>query len=281
MNFWMRQASIQIGSKRYSMDELYFEFDVPFEDSDTLQTATFKLYNLSESTRKAIRRDDVVILNAGYRDDVGVLFVGRLSSCKHEHSRADWITTITATAAMEAWLSKKVYKTYSAGSTAQDIVSDLLNIFGIEIGELSLKVNKTYDRGLVCNGKVQEILRRIVVDDCKSRFLIKNDVIIINDPSTGQNNGVLLSPESGLLLTSNEVQETVIAAGTESSASEEQLNEDGNFVSCECLLNYHIGAAEQIMVQSKTLNGKYLVAKGSHKGSPKGDWKTSLELQAL
>lgn len=91
----------------------------------------------------------------------------------------------------------------------------------------------------------------------------------------------MLSPESGLLLTSNEVQETVIAAGTESSASEEQLNEDGNFVSCECLLNYHIGAAEQIMVQSKTLNGKYLVAKGSHKGSPKGDWKTSLELQAL
>ena len=153
MNFWMRQASIQIGSKRYSMDELYFEFDVPFEDSDTLQTATFKLYNLSESTRKAIRRDDVVILNAGYRDDVGVLFVGRLSSCKHEHASTNWITTITATAAMEAWLSKKVYKTYSAGSTAQDIVSDLLNIFGIEIGELSLKVNKTYDRGLVLQWK--------------------------------------------------------------------------------------------------------------------------------
>ena len=35
MSFWMREASLQIGSKKYSMDNLYFEFEVPFEDSDT------------------------------------------------------------------------------------------------------------------------------------------------------------------------------------------------------------------------------------------------------
>ena len=40
------------------MDELYFEFDVPFEDSDTLQTATFKLYNLSESAAGGGHRRD-------------------------------------------------------------------------------------------------------------------------------------------------------------------------------------------------------------------------------
>ena len=56
MSFWMREASLQIGSKKYSMDNLYFEFEVPFEDSDTIQTAKFKAYNLSESTRKGIKR---------------------------------------------------------------------------------------------------------------------------------------------------------------------------------------------------------------------------------
>ena len=66
MSFWMREASLQIGSKKYSMDNLYFEFEVPFEDSDTIQTAKFKAYNLSESTRKGIERGDVIILNAGY-----------------------------------------------------------------------------------------------------------------------------------------------------------------------------------------------------------------------
>ena len=28
MSFWMREASLQIGSKKYSMDNLYFEFEV-------------------------------------------------------------------------------------------------------------------------------------------------------------------------------------------------------------------------------------------------------------
>ena len=42
MSFWMRSATLQIGNKRYGMDDLYFEFEVPFEDSDTLQTAKFK-----------------------------------------------------------------------------------------------------------------------------------------------------------------------------------------------------------------------------------------------
>lgn len=43
MSFWMREASLQIGGKKYSMDDFYFEFDVPFEDSDTLQQATFSM----------------------------------------------------------------------------------------------------------------------------------------------------------------------------------------------------------------------------------------------
>ena len=75
MSFWIREATLQIGSKRYGMDDLYFEFDVPFEDSDTLQTATFKAYNLSEATRKSIKRGNVIILNAGYEGDVGAIFV--------------------------------------------------------------------------------------------------------------------------------------------------------------------------------------------------------------
>ena len=94
MSFWMREASLQIGSKKYSMDNLYFEFEVPFEDSDTIQTAKFKAYNLSESTRKGIKRGDVIILNAGYEGDVGAIFVGQVSACSHKHQNTEWITEI-------------------------------------------------------------------------------------------------------------------------------------------------------------------------------------------
>lgn len=279
MSFWMREASLQIGPKRYSMDELYFEFTVPFEDSDTLQTATFKVYNLSEGTRKGIRRGDAIILNAGYEGDVGALFVGQVSACSHKHQGTEWITEITATAAMEEWLSRKVAKTYAAGSTAQDIVPDLLNIFGLEVGRFELAVNKVYDRGLVCNGKVKDSLKQIVVEDCKSRLLIRNGSIIINDPTKGIANGILLTPQSGLLLSGKEVEETVVAVGSDSQKSASTKKEEGNYITRECLLNYHIGPAEQLAIQSPSLTGRFIVVKGQHTGSPKGSWKTTLEMK--
>lgn len=279
MSFWMREASLQIGSKKYSMDNLYFEFEVPFEDSDTIQTAKFKAYNLSESTRKGIKRWDVIILNAGYEGDVGAIFVGQVSACSHKHQNTEWITEISATAAMDQWLNSKVSKTYAKGSTAKEIVSDLLNIFGVEIGDFSLATNKVYDRGLVCNGKVKDELKRIVVNDCKSRFLIRNGSVFINDPTKGIANGLVLTPQSGLLLSGNEVEETVIAVGSDSQKSSATKSGEGNYVTRECLLNYHIGPAEQVVIQSHSLNGRFIVAKGKHTGTPKGNWKTTIEMK--
>lgn len=279
MNFWMREASLQIGGKRYGMDDLYFEFEVPFEDSDTLQTAKFKAYNLAEATRKGIKRGDVIILNAGYEGDVGAIFVGQVSACSHKHQNTEWITEISATAAMDQWLSAKVSKTYAKGSTAKEIVSDLLNIFGLEIGEFTLAVNKVYDRGLVCSGKVKDELKKIVVNDCKSRFLIRTGSVYINDPASGLANGIVLTPQSGLLFSGNEVEESVVAVGSDSQKSSSTKSEEGNYVTRECLLNYHIGPAEQITIQSKSLNGRFIVAKGKHSGSPKGNWKTTLEMR--
>lgn len=279
MSFWMREASLQIGGKRYGMDDLYFEFEVPFEDSDTLQTAKFKAYNLAEATRKGIKRGDVIILNAGYEGDVGAIFVGQVSACSHKHQNTEWITEISATAAMDQWLSAKVSKTYAKGSTAKEIVSDLLNIFGLEIGEFTLAVNKVYDRGLVCSGKVKDELKKIVVNDCKSRFLIRTGSVYINDPASGLSNGIVLTPQSGLLFSGNEVEESVVAVGSDSQKSSSTKSEEGNYVTRECLLNYHIGPAEQITIQSKSLNGRFIVAKGKHSGSPKGNWKTTLEMR--
>ena len=279
MSFWIREATLQIGSKRYGMDDLYFEFDVPFEDSDTLQSATFKVYNLSEATRKGIKRGSAIILNAGYEGDIGAIFVGKVSACSHKHDKTNWITSITATAAMDEWLSAKVAKTYAKGSTAQEIVSDLLNIFGLEIGEFSLAVNKVYDRGLVCDGKVKDLLKKIAVDDCKSRFLIRTGSVVISDPSKGISNGLVLTPQSGLLLSGNEVEETVIATGADSQKSASAKGEEGNYVSRDFLLNYHVGPAEAVAIQSATLNGKFIVVKGKHTGSPRGAWKTSVEMK--
>ena len=77
----------------------------------------------------------------------------------------------------------------------------------------------------------------------------------------------------------NEVEETVIAVGSDSQKSSATKSEEGNYVTRECLLNYHIGPAEQVVIQSHSLNGRFIVAKGKHTGTPKGNWKTTIEMK--
>ena len=196
MKFWKRQATLQIGSKRFGMDDLYFKFTVPFEDSEKLGTATIEAYNLSPATRNSIKKGMPIILNAGYEGDIGAIFTGKVSQVSDKHSGTEVITTIAAAEALEEWLSKEVNKTYTAGSKASAIVKDLLNIFGLEVGTMELAVDKEYPRGKVCKGKVKNVLTEIVTSDCKSRFLIRNGIVTINDPKTGTKTGYVLSAES-------------------------------------------------------------------------------------
>ena len=79
MAFFLRSATLQIGPLKYNMnDGFYFDFEVPFYDSDQLLTASFTVYNLNPTSRQGIVKNQVVILNAGYEDDEGVLFVGQV-----------------------------------------------------------------------------------------------------------------------------------------------------------------------------------------------------------
>lgn len=144
MDFWLRSATLQIGGNRYSMDDLAFDFEVPFEDSDELTTATVNAYNLSANTRNSIKKGDPVIINAGYEGDLGVIFVGQVSGLSHKHSSTEWTTKITATEALDQWLTAQVNKTYTKSIKAKAMVQDLLNIFGIEVGTFELAIDKEY-----------------------------------------------------------------------------------------------------------------------------------------
>ena len=279
MEFWTRSATVQVEDKTYSMSDFDFDFDVQFEDSKEPTTAVVTIYNLAETTRNSMKKGDPVILNAGYEGDIGVIFVGQIAGIKHSHSSTEWATKITASEALEEWLTAQVNKTYTQETTASAMVQDLLNIFGIEVGTFELVEDKTYTRGRVCKGKLKDVITEIVVSDCKSRFLIRDGRIIINDPAAGVNSGYTLSAETGLLRADDDEAKTEIETDLTTQKTPSEKDEDAQNKTRQCLLNYHIGAADEITIQSKSLNGKYLVLRGNHKGSKSGDWITEIEVK--
>lgn len=279
MTFWMRAATLQIGPLKYSLDDMNFGFEVDFEDNVKLCTAKVTIYNLSENTRNGIKRGQPLIINAGYEDDMGLVFVGEIGTANSKKQNVDWITEIKATAALDAWLNKEVNKTYKKAISGKDMISDLLNIFGIEVGVFELAVNKVYPRGRVCKGKIKDVLQELVVRDGKSRLLIKNNQLIINDPEKGIKSGYLLSPGTGLLRSAEDKDETETLTSLDTQKTTRQKKQEPPKKKVECLLNHHLGVADEIKVRSLKLNGNYIIVRGSHKGDRAGEWKTTLELK--
>lgn len=278
MTFWIRAATIVIGSNKYDLDGMNFTFDIPFEDSDEPPVATVTVTNLSANTRNSIKKGDPVILNAGYQGNVGCILVGKIVGLKHKQSKVDWTSTLTVQPCADEILGRMVNKTYTENMKASAMIRDLLNIFGIEVAKCELSIDNSYPRGRVCRGNLKQVLTEIVVSECKSRFIVRaTGQLYITKADDGINNGVTLTPATGLLRADEETVAIQVETDLNSQKTGEDRKEDT--ISRACLLNYNIATAEVIKVQSSDLNGRFIVVKGSHKGSRTGDWKTLMELK--
>lgn len=278
MSFWIRAANLVIGNNKYDMDGMNFTFDIPFEDSDEPPVATVTVTNLSANTRNSIKKDDPVILNAGYQGNVGCILVGKVVGLKHKQSKVDWTSTLTVQPCAEEILGRIVNKTYTENMKASAMIRDLLNIFGVEVAKFELSIDVSYPRGRVCRGNLKKVLTEIVVNECKSRFIVRTTgQFYITKADDGINNGVTLTPATGLLRSDEETVAIQVETDLNSQKTGEDRKEDT--ISRSCLLNYNIATAEVVKVQSSDLNGRFIVVKGSHKGGRTGDWKTAMELK--
>ena len=278
MDFWIREAILTIGSNKYSLDGMDFKFEIPFEDTDEPPVATVTVTNLSPDTRHNIQKDDPVMLNAGYRGNVGCILIGKVVGLRHKQSKVDWTTTLTVQPCADEILDRLINKTYVENSMASSIVRDLLNIFGVEVAKCELSIDQCYPRGRVCRGVLRQVLAEIVVSECKSRLIVRTTgQLYITKAEEGIDNGLVLSSANGLLR-ADEDKEVIPVETMKNSKKKGEEREEKN-ISRSCLLNYNVAAAELVRIQSDDLNGKFVVVKGKHSGGRTGEWKTSMELK--
>ena len=279
MRFWRQQATLQIGISRYLLDDLRFSFEVMSEDDAGVPICKLEIYNLAPSTRAAVAKGVPVIVNAGYQGDVGSIFVGSVASFSHEEGDIDVVTKITAADSLQQWLGAYVNKSYKGPIDAQTILGDLLALFGVDVGLCLLAENPTYRRGKVCTGKLKDVLTALVCTDCKSRLILRTGQIVIVPPDMGVTTGYLLTPQTGLLKSSSKSEsQTVNTTAKATKKTRAQQSEAEGNERRECLLNYHIGVGDVVVIQDSTTSGSYMVKKVTHKGGCSGDWKTIMEV---
>ena len=77
-SFWKRYTKLQIGSKVITSDDLDIYFKVAVSTDNEGDTAEITVFNLSNTTKETLEPDLPVNLQAGYEDDYGSVFLGKI-----------------------------------------------------------------------------------------------------------------------------------------------------------------------------------------------------------
>lgn len=253
MKLWLRKVQLTAGDKEFNGEDFEIDFSVPFSTSKDPDVSEVTIYNLSQSSIAAIKSKAYVILNAGYKGDVGNILSGKIEGIETVWEGVDKATKIKVSDGGFEWRNTRINKTYAPGSTAKYIMQDLSNLLGLEVVEVSPEKDITYQLGRTVSGHVETALKGLA-KDTDSKMYISKGKLYIRNKGKGTQTGFLLNSDTGLI------------------DSPERIEEEGKKgkkiikYKIKCLLNHKISTDSIIKVESRTINGTYRVESGRHTG---------------
>ncbi|MEK5070499.1 phage protein [Sporosarcina sp. FSL K6-1508] len=255
MDLFRRKIELNAGGKLLR-PPLTIHFDVDFDDTEKIDTATIKVYNLSDSTISGIIANSVVTLSAGYEGDMGVIFKGVAKNVKTTWQGPDKITEIGCIDETGSYLTKKITKTFAPGTAASVVLKYLVGEAGLSMGDFSPPTDFIYRKGKTLKGNVSPLLKA-VAKDTKSKMRIGSGKMFIRDPKKGDATGFVLNKESGLIDHPEPIE-------TEEETKDKGEKKKRSGYKLKMLLNHRVKADSIFVVQSKAVNKQLRAVKGTH-----------------
>ncbi|WP_303870445.1 phage tail tip lysozyme [Acetobacterium wieringae] len=230
------------------MPDLEIDFNITFNADDEQPVNDVSIVNLTPETIRGIGNGQIVILNAGYGDNMGNLLVGKISDVATTSDAVDRSLKLMVAPDVNVTLSTTVSKSYAPGTMASFVVKDLLNGIGLEVGTIKLNADICYTDGKIFSGTVDAALKEIVKATGSFMF-VRCNIIYIVDSVYEIDTGILLNKSTGLI-GSPEVVDINGAKGYK----------------IKSLLNPMLTLGSVFRLESKYLSGLFRVQDGTHTG---------------
>lgn len=267
MKLFRRAWRISVGTAGFD------DFDCEFKIVRTLtakpNTCELKLYNLSESTRGAITRGDLVRVEAGYTTGLTLLFSGDVKRATTKTEGTDSVTTVEAGDGENAVQRARVLRSFGPNATVETVVAALAEAAGVGVGnarealrEAGLgRASGTFPQGTVVDGSFADELTRVTAS-AGFEWSIQDGVLqLLQRGSALDRVAVVLSAETGLLE----------ASKTKKGALE-----------AKALLIPDLVPGRKVDVRSPNVRGVFRVTKAEYSGATRGDeWTASIEGSAV
>jgi hypothetical protein len=205
---WDRYAALTLGSKDSGQAARFEALKVVFQVEKTSEsnanTAKISIFNMSDEGRAlAEAAKAFVLLEAGYRDNFGQLFIGDITRAYISRQGPDWVTTVECGDGAEALRSTHIDKSYAPDTDYQDIIKDVAQSFvdqgKVVIGSLlGLKSEKS-QTGLSVSGNSKAVLDDLAQKQGLEWSIQDESVQILPKDKDSGRQAVLLTPQTGLI----------------------------------------------------------------------------------
>lgn len=168
---WIRKISLRVGNDEKAIDlsQLRVRFNVRRGDVDTPNTASIRVYNVSDKTAKTIQVSGEythVCLEAGYEGSFGVVFDGTITQVRiGRESQTDTYIDLSVADGDSAYNFAIINKSLAAGSTADeqvDVLASAMEPHGVTQGYRPELSQNKLPRGKVMFGEVKKYLSPII-----------------------------------------------------------------------------------------------------------------------
>lgn len=195
---FMRVVEIVSSSVKMNNTNLDIEFEVPFDDDLEPNLSEIGVYNLSENTINNLKNGQNFVMNAGYKEDKGLILNGRIVSALTKLQGADMLTTIKVLDSLPYNAKKTLKKTYKANIKADAILQDCAKVLGIKVAVLKLPKNIAYPKGYTINSDIVKEMQKIA-KECGASCYISRGQIYIRSLKEGDNHQFRLNAQTGLI----------------------------------------------------------------------------------
>lgn len=249
-------AIVKSGNVTISSKELDIEFTIPFDDDMEANEAEIIVYNLSENTINNLKNKSEISIEAGYKNDTGVIFKGSISKVSTRYEGADKITIIKC---LDDASKKSVENlSFAKNTKASCILKTLVDKTGIPIAVFKMRRDHTYENEQTVDGDLMENIKKYAAV-CGVSVYVNKGRIYARHIKEGDDISFTVQADTGMIGSPEPYEEEVTT---------EDFKETVKGYNITMLLQHRMTTAAIINLSSKIAKGQFRVCSGTHSFSP-------------
>lgn len=253
------------GKEGRIIEGLRISFEVIKQDGFALNSAKIKIYNATDDTiAVASTRDAAIQLIAGYREQVGLIFLGTVTRVTASRDGSDRIVEIESADGF-ANLGKPAALTIKGGSSLKDSFGPLAGIAGqaLDLAGINPDEQLQAPRGVTLAGPVYGQINRIARLNRLDWTIEDDRIVVVRRGESTRLPALLITPNTGLI-------------GSPKPG-------EARRVELRMLLNPEARLRRIIQLEARDINGWFLTRRIKHLGDSgfASDYYTELEASII